>query len=1752
MLESMPESGRSVSTARIKPARRAFLFAAAAALFGSIACSSDEAHRERSPTTRDLAAPLEPSDPNVTLPVVLPQQADPLLTGLTVPADAAVRGLWSSTKTWPLNGLHSVLLPNGRVLTYGTPTGAAGTQNGRYYDVWDPAQGFVTTSHRTSYSAQQADSFCSSAAFLASGTLMVSGGNAPLASTEFSPATAAIAASPSAMADERWYGSMIVLADGRLLMLGGSTPYGALRAYQDPAAAVNNGSISMTPEIYEPGTGFRSLFGAYSREAFGPDHHRYWYPRAWAAPNGEVFGISSEKMWFLNTEGAGSIRVAGDFKTPVDATARPNIGPTSTAVMFAPGRILQVGGNGYHDGHATPSSALATVVDINGAEPVLSETAAMSFARQWANSTVLPDGRVVVTGGTRNANDGGANAVYEAELWDPTTGTWTIGARAAQIRVYHSAAILLPNGTVLSTGGGAPGPVNNLNAEIYYPPYLFRTTSGGGAELAPRPELTAVSSLSLAYGQTLDADLLGTPAITKAVLIGASTVTHSFNTFQRRVELEFLQTDGRLAIGLPADRNLAPPGYYTLFVVDENGVPSSGVLLSLGEGVAAPPVSTLLPRGNEITLRSWNLPDYGVATDASALGILKLLGATPSDADLASARFTVRDGLADSNCISLESVAAPGQWLRHYGYRLRLSANDGADVFKNDATFCPEPGLSGTGFSFRSKNFPLRVIRHRNGELWIDEVTTTGTFAADATFTLGPAPLPTIPSIAAPIVPAGTPVSYAPAVAVAGAEYSWDFGDGSLPEGASATPAATHTFADPGVYLVTFTLRLADGRSVTKTFVQAVRGAIAPGSARTSSAVALEPQASGTPRVWVVNPDNDSVAVFDGATLTRVREITVGTSPRSVAVAPDGRVWVVNRGTGTISIVNPATFAVASTIAFARGSEPHGLVFAPNAAFAYVSLEATGRVVELDATTGAPRRSLDVGASPRGLAITPDGARLLVSRFITPPLPGESGAAPVTDAPGAELRVVPLPDFASARSIGLLHSNRSDGPIEGRGIPNYLAAPVISPDGLSAFVPSKQDNVARGTLRDGSNLDFQNSVRAVSSRVDLGLEAELVEERVDHDNAGVASAAAFHPSGVYLFVALETSRQVAVVDGFDGTELFRIEVGRAPQGLVVSSDGTRLFVQNFMDRTLSALDLSPLVAFGEFRTTALGSPVSVGTEKLAANVLLGKQLFYDARDPRLARDAYLSCASCHADGKQDGRVWDFTGMGEGVRNTVSLVGRAGAQGFLHWSGNFDEVQDFEGQIRAFAGGSGLMSEADFTAGTRSQPLGDPKAGRSADLDALAAYLKSLTAPSPSPYRTSSGLTTAAANGRSLFSSHGCASCHYGSTFSDEAGTGLKDIGTLKDESGARLFGPLTGIDVPTLRDAWTTAPYLHDGSAATITDAIVAHDGVTLTAAELADVAEFVRQIDGSEPAVARVSCSDGIKNGSETGVDCGGSCSACPACAPANYEAETMYHSTGGSTSGGWNIWSNGYVSTQHAFGQGATTITVYARGSVAANVWPNMRVLVGGVVLGNVAVNTTSYRAYSFSYAANAGSAEIRVQFTNDLNQNGQDRNLYVDRVSITCGSTPAPTCSDGLKNGTETGVDCGGSCSTRCANGSPCVVNADCSSNACVASVCQAAAGSLTARINYLDNWGSGYCAEIVITNGTTSTVDTWTATLDLNQANLTSSWNGTFTGSGELRTVTPLSWNARLAPGGTASPAYCADVTGSNSQPTVTVR
>ncbi|MBC7995738.1 MAG: DUF1929 domain-containing protein [Rhizobacter sp.] len=684
-----------------------------------------------------------------------------------------------------------------------------------------------------------------------------------------------------------------------------------------------------------------------------------------------------------------------------------------------------------------------------------------------------------------------------------------------------------------------------------------------------------------------------------------------------------------------------------------------------------------------------------------------------------------------------------------------------------------------------------------------------------------------------------------------GTRYRWNFGDGTATTAYSTATSIGHVYAAPGHYTVTVTAIDVNGVTRDLVFTQAVYATTTTSKPTQSSTLAIENAA--TPRVWLVNQDNDSVSVFNGNTNARVAEINVGGAPRSVAIAPDGRVWVTNKNDASISIVSPSTLAVVQTLALPRASMPFGIAFAPDGSAAYVALEATGNLLKLNASTGATLGTVSVGANPRHVSVTAASNRVLVSRFISPPQPGEATATVQTQVGGVnrggEVVVVTAATMAIERTVVLRHSDKFDGSIQGRGVPNYLHAAAISPDGASAWVPSKQDNLQRGTLRDGNALDFQNTVRAISSRIDLGSFNEDYAARIDHDNSSLASGAVYHPTGAYLFVALETSRQVAVVNPYGRFEMLRIDTGRAPGAVAVSADGLKLYVNNFMDRTLGIYDLRRLVNYGESTVPVFASPGAITTERLATNVLIGKQFFYDAKDPRLSRDAYMSCASCHNDGGQDGRTWDLTSLGEGLRNTANLRGRAGAQGFKHWSANFDETQDFEGQIRTLAGGRGLMTDAQFNTGTRSQPLGDAKAGVSADLDSLSAYLASLNQFALSPLRNADGSNTAAANaGRTVFVAQ-CVSCHSGTAFTESGNATLRNIGTLKASSGQRLGSPLTGIDTPTLRDVWATAPYLHDGSAATLGDAVRAHTGLTLTTTQVNDVVAYVSQIGREETA---------------------------------------------------------------------------------------------------------------------------------------------------------------------------------------------------------------------------------------------------------------------------------------------------------------
>jgi hypothetical protein len=234
--------------------------------------------------------------------------------------------------------------------------------------------------------------------------------------------------------------------------------------------------------------------------------------------------------------------------------------------MYEPGKVLYAGG-----GRTTNT---AEIIDLNRGSPAWLWTGSMNFARRHHNATILPTGEVLVTGGTAGtAHTDESKAVYAAELWNPTTGNWTLLASGSVIRGYHSTAVLLRDGRVLVTGSGdsEERATDQLSAELYSPPYLFK-----GA----RPVISSYTG-TLGYGQTTFVGTNQASSITGVSLVRLGSTTHAFNSNQRFNRLSFAMAAGGLNVTTPANRNLAPPGHYLLFLLNGKGVPSVGKVVRL-------------------------------------------------------------------------------------------------------------------------------------------------------------------------------------------------------------------------------------------------------------------------------------------------------------------------------------------------------------------------------------------------------------------------------------------------------------------------------------------------------------------------------------------------------------------------------------------------------------------------------------------------------------------------------------------------------------------------------------------------------------------------------------------------------------------------------------------------------------------------------------------------------------------------------------------------------------------------------------------------------------------------------------------------------------------------------------------------------------------------------------------------------------------------------------------------------------------
>lgn len=668
--------------------------------------------------------------------------------------------------------------------------------------------------------------------------------------------------------------------------------------------------------------------------------------------------------------------------------------------------------------------------------------------------------------------------------------------------------------------------------------------------------------------------------------------------------------------------------------------------------------------------------------------------------------------------------------------------------------------------------------------------------------------------------------------------YQWDPGDGGPPGEPSPDPVREVSYAEPGRYKPILTVYDGMGQSLAASVTITATDPPIWTPRHSSSVVVVGA------RVAVVSPDSDEVmiAAGDERGFAVERRLPVGDNPRTLAALDDEWLAVTGQDDATLTLLR-ADGAASQVLALPPASRPFGVV--ADGETLYVSLQATGQLARVTfiGETAKLAETWDVGPDARGVSLLPDG-RVAVARWRSAPA-GATVWALDPDGGGVDEWTLQLdPQAASDTEVG--------------GVPSYLGALAVAPTGERAAIPGLQANIQEGMFLAGVPLQSDTTMRAVLATLDPATGLESFAARKQFDNRGMASAAAFSRFGDYVYIATRGPRSLERVDVFSGDVSGNVfDVGLALEGLALSADGRFLFVDAYMSRELVVHDTRVF----ESPQPPLARLQIPTKEPLAPEILRGKQLFNDSADPRLSQDNYIACAHCHLDGESDLLLWDFTDRGEGLRDTVALNGHAGtADGPIHWSANFDEVQDFENDIRNAFGGAGLMSDEDWQTGTRAQTLGDPKAGVSPDLDALAAYVNSLTTEPRSPHRTPAGeLTPEAEAGRVLFESPalGCTDCHTGPRLTDSQWIGpgvplLHDVGTIGPGSGQRLGAPLTGLDTPTLHGLWRSPPYLHDGSAQSLLEVLTIRNPndehghtSTLGDAELADLVAYLLCLDG-------------------------------------------------------------------------------------------------------------------------------------------------------------------------------------------------------------------------------------------------------------------------------------------------------------------
>lgn len=475
---------------------------------------------------------------------------------------------WSAPISVPIVPVAAANLTDGTVLLWSadSPLDFSGGEvnpgkhentGGTYTSIFDP---IAKTSTQTWTTKTGHDMFCPGIANLPNGSIFVTGGSTSADVSMFNSGSRQWTAAKQMKIPRAYHGS-VTLSNGGVFVLGGSWNGGeggkSGETWVGSAGWQENTDVLADPAVNDVTNDAAGIYRS--------DNHMWLF----ADSNGRVFHAGpSQAMHWIDTTGSGKLTPAGNRGDDGDAM-------NGNAVMYDIRKILAVGGApNYEENYATSH---ATLIDIsNGQVNAFKKQSPMTYQRAFSNSVVLPSGQVVVIGGQtypRPFSDD--NAILTPELWTPPppgvdSGTFTRLAPQAVPRTYHSFALLLPDGRVLSGGGGLCGDcsTNHTNVEILTPPYLLNPDGSPAA----RPKiLSAPTNARLGSSISVTTDR----TVSGFTLMRLSSVTHSLNNEQRRIPLNPISgSAGQYVLKIPGDPGVAVPGYYMLFALDANGTPS--------------------------------------------------------------------------------------------------------------------------------------------------------------------------------------------------------------------------------------------------------------------------------------------------------------------------------------------------------------------------------------------------------------------------------------------------------------------------------------------------------------------------------------------------------------------------------------------------------------------------------------------------------------------------------------------------------------------------------------------------------------------------------------------------------------------------------------------------------------------------------------------------------------------------------------------------------------------------------------------------------------------------------------------------------------------------------------------------------------------------------------------------------------------------------------------------------------------------